>query len=81
MVGWGCKISLIDLQLSGSYTGEVMGSRKAIFEGGIKFADSESRKKFDSTASEDWGSIGERSGSERLSNHWKFMINKKYSKK
>ena len=35
----------------GSFTGEGTGSGKAIFEGGFKFAASEARKKFDSTAS------------------------------
>ena len=35
-----------------------MWSWKDIFEIGIKFSDYESRKKLDSTASEDWGAIG-----------------------
>ena len=42
-----------------SYTEEIMGVGKAIFEGAFKFAASEARKKFYSTASavqreEDW---------------------------
>ena len=35
----------------GSFTEEGVGAGKAIFEGGLKFAASEERKNFDSTAS------------------------------
>ena len=57
LVGWGCKIRLIDLQLSGSFTEEVMVSVNDIFEVGFNFAASGLRNKFNGTASEDWGAI------------------------
>ena len=41
----------------------------SIFEGGFKFAASEARKEFNSTASADWGAIGEQSGSDRGANY------------
>ena len=44
----------------GSFTEEGTGAGKAIFEGGLKFADSEARKNFNSTDSEDQGATGER---------------------
>ena len=54
----------------GSSNEEGMGAGKAaIFEGGFKFAASEARKKLDSTASADWGAIGEQLGSDFLS-YW-----------
>ena len=59
LVGWGCKSMLIYIQLLGSFNEEGMVAGKYIFEGGLNFSASESRKKFDSTASEDWGVIGE----------------------
>ena len=75
----------------GSFTEEVTVEGNAIFEEGFKFSASEARKKFDSAASVDQGAIGEQSGSdfwviwereiERSSDHWWFMINKKYIKK
>ena len=48
----------------GSFTEDGTGSGKSFFEGGFKFAASESRKKFDSTASADRGAIGEQLGSD-----------------
>ena len=42
-----------------SFTKEGAVSRKAVFEGGFKFAVSEARKKFYSTASKYQGAIGE----------------------
>ena len=45
-----------------SFTEEGTGAGKAIFEGGFKFAASETRKKFDSVNSEDRGAIGEKRG-------------------
>ena len=55
----------------GSFTEEGTGARKAIFERGFKFAASEARKKFDITASEYRGAIGEQLGiNQGLSNHW-----------
>ena len=65
----------------GSFTEEGTVSGKSIFEGGFKFTASEVRKKFNITASADWGAIWEQSGSERQSNRRKFMRNKKYSNK
>ena len=67
LVGWVCKVILTDLQLAGSFTEQVTGTGKAIFEGWFKFAASEARKKFDSTASAERGAIGERLGSKRPS--------------
>ena len=43
----------------GSFTEYGMGLGKSIFEGGFKFSASETNKKFDSTASENRGTIGE----------------------
>ena len=43
----------------GSFSEEVTGAVKAIFEGGLNFATSESRKKLYRTASTDRGAIGE----------------------
>ena len=43
----------------GSFTEEVTKPGDAIFKGGLKFAFSEERKKFDSSASTDQGEIGE----------------------
>ena len=65
----------------GSLTEEGTISGNAIFEGGFKFSASETRKKFDRIASVDRVAIGECSGSERSSDCWRFMRNKKYSKK
>ena len=49
----------------GSFTEKGTVSVKAIFEGGLKFSESEARKKFNSTASpEDKGDIGEWLGSD-----------------
>ena len=45
-----------------SFTEEGMGSGKAIFEGGLNFANSEERKKFDNTASAEQKGIGEQLG-------------------
>ena len=42
-----------------SFTEEVTGAGKAIFEGGFKFVASEARNKFDSTASSYQGEIEE----------------------
>ena len=61
----------------GSINKEGTGSGNAIFEGGFKFAASEA-KKFDSTASEDQGVIGELLGGDwGASKHWWSMIKKK----
>ena len=51
LVGLGCKVSLVDIQLEGSFTegGAVEG--EAIFEWELNFSASEKRKKFGSTAS------------------------------
>ena len=46
--------------VEGSFTEEITGVGKDIFEGGFKFAASEARKKFDRTASAGRGAIGER---------------------
>ena len=53
------------LKRAGSFTKEGTGSGRAIFEGGFKLSAYESKKKFYSTASADWGSIGEQTGSNR----------------
>ena len=45
-----------------SFTEDVKGAEKDIFEGLFRFSASVSRKMFDSTASEYQGAIGERSG-------------------
>ena len=50
--------------VEGLFTEDGKGTGKSIFEAGFKFSDSESRKKFDSTASADGVAIGERSGSD-----------------
>ena len=47
----------------GSFTEEVTGEGKDIFEAGLKFAASEARNKLNITDSEDQRSIGERLGS------------------
>ena len=49
----------------GSFTEEGTVLVNYIFEGGFKLTASEERKKFDSIASEFWGVIGEKSGSNR----------------
>ena len=72
LVCWGWNISLIDLQLSGSLTEEGTGAGKDNFEGGFKFASSESRNKFNSIASAQWGAIGEISERER---YWAIAVN------
>ena len=46
----------------GSFTEEGKEAGNDIFEGGFRFSASEARKKFDSTASDDQGVIGERLG-------------------
>ena len=51
----------------GSFNEDGTGSVKAVFKVGFKFSASEERKKFDITASADWGLIRDRSGSDRLS--------------
>ena len=43
LVGWGCKVSLTDLQREISCTEEVMGAGEDIFEGEFKFSASETR--------------------------------------
>ena len=53
----------------GWFTVEGTGAVKSIFELGFKFVTYVSRKKFDSTASEDQGAIGEQSESDFLSDH------------
>ena len=52
--------------VEGLFTEDGTGPGKYIFEAGFKFSDSESRKKFDSTASADRGAIGKRSESDFL---------------
>ena len=47
--------------VEGSFAEELTVAGKYIFEGELKFAASEESKKFDSTASADWGAIGEQS--------------------
>ena len=81
LVGWGWKVSLMDIQWSGSFTEAGTVAGKAIFEVGFKFSASESRKNFDSTASADRRANWDKSGSERSNNFWQFMINNNYSKK
>ena len=67
--------------LEGLFTEEVTVTVKDKFEGVFKFAASEARKRFNITTSADQGAIREWSGSERLSDCWKFMRNNKCSKK
>ena len=50
--------------IEGSFTEEGTGSGNYIFEVGLKFSASATRKNFDSTASSDQGAIGEQSGSD-----------------
>ena len=57
-------VSSVSNIFEGSFTEYETGGGKDIFEGGFNFSASESRKKFDSTASEDQGVIGEKSGSD-----------------
>ena len=64
-----------------SFTEEGTGSGKDIFEVGFKFAASEARKKFGSTASADGGANGEQLGSNQLIDRWQFMRDKNYSNK
>ena len=55
---------LVRYAFEGSFAEDETISGESIFEVGLKFAASEARKKFDSTASLDQGGTGKRSGSE-----------------
>ena len=65
--GLGLKVqpdgSSVGIIFEDSFNEEGTGAGKAIFEIGCKFSALESMKKFNSTASEERGAVGEQSGS------------------
>ena len=70
LVGWGCKVSLMDIQQDIFYLRVISWKREMDQERLYLMEVSslqhfEARKNFDSTASSDWGAIGKRLGSNR----------------